>query len=328
MITIERNADITGLTTFGIPATAAALARWNTADDLRAILADGSLPRPFKVIGGGSNLLFTRPFEGTVIVRSGTPEARVCGNLLTADAHAILDDLCDLAASAPLRGMENLSGIPGTLGGALVQNAGAYGAETGRLLHSATLLDLSSGHTLEVDRAWMRFAYRSSRLKSEGDRYVILSATLRLNGADTPADLDYGNLRATMGNEDPTPQAVRRAVLAIRDSKLPSPARVGSAGSFFRNPEVDPALIAGHDDMPRFPLPSGLVKVPAAWLIDRCGLKGRTIGGAQVWPSQPLVIANADGHASAADILALENLIIQTVKERFAIDLTPEVEHI
>lgn len=319
----EFDVEVAPLTTFGIPARAAALVRWRTEDDLLAALADGSLPRPFKAIGGGSNLLFAGNFNGTLLLQECCPEFAADGSV---PAAMTLDEFCRLTAEAGLRGPENLSGIPGTIGGALVQNAGAYGVEIGEFLVSARLMDLSSGNIITVDRDWMEYAYRSSRLKKENGRYIIIDAILKPLAADAPARIDYGNLRAELGETEPTPMAVREAVLRVRDSKLPRPEQTGSAGSFFRNPEVDPAVLT--PEMPRYMLPSGLAKVPAAWLIDRCGFKGRQIGGAKVWDSQPLVIVNADGTATATDVIALENEIIHTVRDRYNITLTPEVEHI
>lgn len=323
---IQYDAEVSDLTTFGVPARTAALVEWQTESDLMAILADRSLPRPLKVIGGGSNLLFTKPFEGTILHRTGRPEVVICGDSLVADANARLDDLCDIAATKGFRGLENLSGIPGTLGGAIVQNAGAYGAEISDVLLHINLLDLQTGEFFGVHPDWMRYAYRNSRLKEEADRYVVLNASLKLSQASEPARLDYGNLRAILGDTDPTPEAVRHAVLEVRDSKLPDPASVGSAGSFFRNPEVDQSLLT--PEMPRYELADGRFKVPAAWLIDHAGLRGAAVGGASTWPGQPLVIVNTDGNASAADILELERLIVNTVRERFNITLTPEVEHL
>lgn len=317
---VEYDVAVAPLTTFGIPARAAALVRWTSDEDLRLAFADASLPRPFKPIGGGSNLLFTGDFGGTLLLQEPA-EPTLSGDVA---ASVTLDSLCRAAAEAGLRGPENLSGIPGSLGGALVQNAGAYGVEIGEFLVSARLFDSVQSTVLTVDREWMRYAYRSSRLKEENGRYILIDARLRFGEGD--ARIDYGNLRAELGDAAPTAMAVREAVLRVRDSKLPRPEAVGSAGSFFRNPEVDPAVLT--PEMPRYPLAGGLVKVPAAWLIDRCGLKGRRVGGAMVWESQPLVIVNADGRATASDVLALESEIIRTVRNRFNITLTPEVEHI
>lgn len=320
---IEKNAEIAPLTTFGIPARAAALVRWADAEDLRLLRDDASLPRPLKAIGGGSNLLFTADFQGTLLLREAPAGQFIPG--LPVSAGMILDDFCLQAAEQGVRGPENLSGIPGTIGGALVQNAGAYGAEIGEFMKAARLFDLHTGEVMTVDRPWMQFAYRHSRLKAEGGRYIILDALF-----DFPEDaaprLDYGNLNRELEGVEPTPMAIRKAVLRVRNSKLPQPSEVGSAGSFFRNPEVSPELLL--PDMPRFILPSGLAKVPAAWLIDRCGFKGRRLGGAMVWPEQPLVICNPEFKATARDVVALENEIISAVKERFNIVLRPEVEHL
>lgn len=323
---IQYDADVSDLTTFGVAARAAALVEWRSESDLRKIIEDEDLPRPLKVIGGGSNLLFTKDFPGTILYRTGTPRVEIDGLELRADANAVLDDLCELVAVMGLRGMENLSGIPGTLGGALVQNAGAYGAETGELLVRASLFDLVSGETIEADRDWMGYSYRHSTLKDTPDRYVILRASLRLQPADSPARIDYGNLRDALDGREPTPMAVRDAVVRTRDVKLPHPGLVGSAGSFFRNPEVGADKLA--DGMPRYDLGGGRYKVPAAWLIDHAGLKGAASGGASTWPQQPLVIVNTDGRATAADILALEKKIIDAVRGRYDINLIPEVEHI
>ncbi len=324
---VEFDAEVGSLTTFGIEARAAALARWRTADDLAAIVADGSLPHPLKAIGGGSNLLFVNPFSGTLLQREGAAEiVREDELTLLADCNVVLDDLCGYAVGAGLRGLENLSGIPGTLGGAIVQNAGAYGVETADALESVELFDLTEGRIVEKSRRELDFGYRTSALKQAGGRYVALRARLRLQPADAAPKLDYGNLRALLEGRTPTPQAVREAVLDVRRSKLPDPAEVGSAGSFFRNPEVSAELLQA--DMPRFELPDGLYKVPAAWLIDRCGLKGASVGGASTWPGQPLVIVNTCGQATAADVVALEKRITDTVAGRYGIILTPEVEHL
>lgn len=321
---IERWAEVAPLTTFGIRARAAALVRWTDAEDLRQVMADASLPRPLKAIGGGSNLLFTSDFEGTLLLREAPVGERFVAGL-PVSAGMVLDDFCRQAAEAGIRGPENLSGIPGTIGGALVQNAGAYGAEIGEFLAAARVFDLSTGEVMTVNRDWMQFAYRHSRLKAESGRYIIIDALFEFP-EDAAPRLDYGNLSRELEGVEPTPVAVREAVLRVRDSKLPRPAEVGSAGSFFRNPEVEPEML--EPEMPRFILPSGLAKVPAAWLIDRCGFKGVKRGGAMVWPLQPLVICNPEFKATADDVVSLENEIICAVKERFNITLRAEVEHI
>ncbi|MDE7335461.1 MAG: UDP-N-acetylmuramate dehydrogenase [Muribaculaceae bacterium] len=319
---VEYDVEAGALATFGVRARAAAVVRWTTADDLRRLPED--LPRPLKVIGGGSNLLFTGDFGGTLLVREGAGRIERESELIwRADGNVELDALCAALAEAGVRGLENLSGIPGTVGGALVQNAGAYGSETCSHLLDLRLLELESGRELTVDRQWLAPDYRTSRLQSEPG-YVVLSATFKAEPATSPANVDYGPLRSLSPHE--SPMTIREAVLATRASKLPDVKQTGSAGSFFRNPEVPAELL--RPEMPRYELANGLFKVPAAWLIDQCGLKGQRRGGAMVWPDQPLVIVNAEGTATAADILELEQLIVNTVHERFNITLTPEVEHI
>lgn len=312
--------DVAGLTTFGVAGRAACLVEWESVADLDVL---GDVPQPVLPIGGGSNLLFTRPFEGTLLRCAAPAAVDIDGLRVTAPASVTLDALCEATSRRGLRGIENLSGIPGTLGGAIVQNAGAYGAEISDCLLEVTLYDLAEKRTLTVSRQWLAPAYRHTALKDTPWRYVVVNATFVLHPGDAPAKIDYGNLRQTLSDAEPTPMAVRLAVLAMRGSKLPDPAVKGSAGSFFRNPEV----ATPPEGAPAYPLPNGLYKVPAAWLIDRCGLKGARCGGAMVWPQQPLVIVN-DGSAKAGDILKLEHLIVQTVHERFGITLTPEVEHV
>lgn len=323
MITVERNADITAYTTFGLPARCAAFVQWDTTDDLRRVMADASLPRLFKAIGGGSNLLFTAPFMGTVLRQRDVTDIPAPGadGLWTVPGAVVLDHLCARACALGIHGFENLSGIPGRVSGAVVQNAGAYGVETGDLVHTVHLLDG------DLSRQAMRFGYRRSALKGSGR--IITAVTFRLPQS-TELKLDYGNLRSLVP-ADGTIADVRRAVLQMRASKLPEPAEVGSAGSFFRNPELEAEqfdrFIAANPDAPHFRLADGRVKVPAAWLIDRAGLKGARKGGAEVWPQQPLVIANV-ADATAQDVLDLEREIITTVMRRFGIALTPEVEHL
>lgn len=327
-VKLEFDADVSKLTTFGVPARAAAVARWRNVNDLQAIIRRTDLPRPLKAIGGGSNLLFTKPFEGTLLVREGEAAIAIDSENLTleVDSHALLDDVCALTADKNFRGFENLSGIPGQIGGALVQNAGAYGAEIGELLEEMTLIDLENGELSTHGREWMEYSYRASKLKAEPNSYVIIKATFRLRPGTDAANLDYGNLRQTLGDTEATPAAVRRAVLATRSSKLPDPSEVGSAGSFFRNPEVTESALT--DDMPRYDLGNGLYKVPAAWLIDHAGLKSASRGCASTWPTQPLVIVNTNGQATAGDVIELEQKIIGAVKERYGITLIPEVEHL
>lgn len=329
MITIKENAEVGRLTTFNVGARASLLVEYGKPSELIQYLEHTDVPRPVMVMGGGSNLLFAADFCGTVIRQRQQPalvfvDEEGYPGCIRAFGNVVLDELCEYAAEQGLRGLENLSGIPGTVGGALVQNAGAYGVEIGSLVESIQLINLQTLEFEKVGPEWMQYSYRSSMLKQKSGQYAIVQARLRLADPSAPAKLDHGGLSRVITNPQASPMEVRQAVLNIRRAKLPDPKDVGSAGSFFRNPEVAADKLL--PDMPRYEVGPGLYKVPAAWLIDQCGLKGRQIGGAKVWPSQPLVIVNAEGRATAADIIALKDLIIAEVKQKFDITLTPEVE--
>lgn len=343
MIRIDRNIDIAPFTTFGISAKAAALAQYDTADELISLLSDDSLPRPFKHIGSGSNLLFVSDFKGTLI-HCGNRAAyfsKPSDGELTVNASAgfVMDKLCLVAASKGYWGLENLSGIPGEVGASAVQNVGAYGVEAGDLIKFVHAIDTVDKTERVFSRHELNFAYRDSFFKhpDNRDRYFITEVSFALSATPAPK-LDYAHLGAIVSDKargkEITPIMVREAVIEMRDTKLPNPAKIGSAGSFFKNPVVDidifNRIVAQNPDasVPHYILPDNKVKIPAAWLIDQAGFKGRQIGGAGVWQNQPLVIANISGNASAADVTALESEIIETIKSRFGIQLHPEVEHI
>lgn len=320
MYKLHRDCDITRLTSFKVQAQCAALVEWTTTDELAEAIRLENLPRPFLFIGGGSNLLFTAPFRGTVFHRLDQPT---------------LDSICEAYCRRGIWGFENLSGIPGSIYGAVVQNAGAYGTEMKDVVDHVQTLDLYTGQsrTLSVDE--MRFSYRDSAFKSPEmtGRWLITDITFRPTA--TGPTMTHKAVRQAIesaGAATITPMAVREMILSLRDSKLPQPDKIGSAGSFFRNPELSATefsdLSRQWPDAPHFTQADGKVKVPAAWLIDRAGLKGATEGGAQVWPGQPLVIVNASGSATAADVLTLEQRIRNEVASRFKINLIPEVQHI
>lgn len=336
--------DLSRRNTFGMKVRCARLLECTEAADLDALDWD-ALPAPVKVIGGGSNLLFTGDFPGTLLhaavrgVRfTDAPDGTV---LLEAGAGEPFDGLCADAARRGLWGLENLSLIPGEAGGAAVQNIGAYGVEVKDVLVRVEAYDRQAAGHVALAAADCGYGYRDSRFKREPDRFVVTGAVFRLRRDRSP-QLGYRGVREALQrggwDGDPaglTPQAVREAVIGIRREKLPDPAETGSAGSFFKNPvlaraDFDALQERERDafgEIPHYDL-GGSVKVPAAWLIDRCGLKGLRRGGAQVCPTQPLVLVNATGDAAPEDVLALEEAIIETVRERFGIRLHPEVEHI
>lgn len=299
----------------------------------------GELPQPLFHMGAGSNLLFTGDWPGTVL-HSGIKFLRPMGLeedevLVEVGAGAVFDSFVEWACSRGLWGAENLSLIPGEVGAAAVQNIGAYGVEAKDIIVRVNCFDREEREMVTFENADCRYGYRSSFFKEEGKgRYIITSVLFRLSRKYSPK-LDYGNIRAALGDRQPgTPDDVRRAVIDIRNAKLPDPAVTGSAGSFFKNPVISKehfekiAAEAGPDvKVPHFDLDEG-VKVPAAWMIERCGLKGAQLGGAAVYDKQPLVIVNLSGNASPEEVVALENKVIAAVKEKFGVELHPEVEHI
>lgn len=248
-------------------------------------------------------------------------------------AGVTFDDFVAQTCGYGLWGAENLSLIPGEVGAAAVQNIGAYGVEVKDIISGVVCFDMLEKKKVKFQVSECGYGYRDSIFKRPENkgRYVVTSVLFRLSRKPVPK-LAYKGIREALGGVEPqTPQQVRDAVICIRQQKLPDPKILGSAGSFFKNPVVSREVfgtISPDGTAPHYDLPDGNVKIPAAWLIDQCGFKGACEGGAAVYEKQPLVIVNQSGDASPEDIIALENRIISGVKERFGIDLHPEVEHI
>ncbi len=330
------NYDLSSHNTFGMKVRCALYIEYDTVEELQN-LPWKELPQPIMHIGAGSNLLFTGDFPGTVLhsavkymkfVDMGLDEV-----LMTVGAGVVFDDFVARCCEVGLWGAENLSLIPGEVGAAAVQNIGAYGVEVKDLISGVVCFDLQERRKVKFTREECRYGYRDSLFKQPENRgrYVVTSVLFRLTRKHSP-NLEYKGVRDALEGKDPrTPQEVRDAIIRIRQQKLPDPEELGSAGSFFKNPVVsreDFARISPDGSAPHYDLPDGTVKVPAAWMIDRCGFKGAVEGGAAVYEKQPLVIVNASGEASPAEVLALENRIINGVRERFGVTLHPEVEHI
>ena len=330
------NYDLSAQNTFRMKVSCACYVEYETVKELEGLNFD-RLPKPLLHIGEGSNLLFTGDFPGTVLhsniefikyVDIGFEDVPVMVGAGVAWDHFVAE-----ACRHGLWGAENLSLIPGEVGAAAVQNIGAYGVEVKDILSGVVAFDLQERKRVKFSRAECRYGYRDSLFKqpdSKG-RYVITSVLFRLSRKPAPR-LDYKGIREALEGRDPqTPQEVRDAVIRIRRQKLPDPEEIGSAGSFFKNPVVSReefGRISPDGSAPHYDLPDGTVKVPAAWMIDRCGLKGTAEGGAAVYEKQPLVIVNQSGAATPQEVLALEQRIINTVRERFGVTLHPEVEHI
>ncbi len=340
------NADISTMNTFGMKARAACLAEYYSVDELDAISRRDDLPQPLKSIGGGSNILLTGDFPGTIL-HSKIRFIETYGDdeIVSARVGAGVpwDEFCEWSAKRDLWGPENLSMIPGDTGAAAVQNIGAYGTEIADITATVECYDLMSHKMMAFKKEDCRYAYRDSFFKSdEGRRYVVTAVTFILKRGYSPV-LEYGDIKdriiktcgafVVYGNSL-TPGLVRRCIMDTRREKLPDTKERGNAGSFFRNPYVTKEKLDSLQrenpsaGIPHYDLPDGSVKIPAAWLIDRCGWKGKHEGGAAVWEMQPLVLVNASGCATAEDVLALEEKIKASVRERFGIELIPEVEHL
>lgn len=329
------NYDLSTQNTFRMKVKAALYIEYDSVEELQSLDLK-ALPQPVFHMGAGSNLLLTKDFPGTILhsnikfikyVDMGLDEV-----LLTVGSGVVFDDLIANVAGNGLWGMENLSLIPGEVGAAAVQNIGAYGVEAKDVISGVVCLDTTDWTKTVFKVGECAYGYRDSRFKHERGRYIITSVLFRVTRKYSPK-LDYGGVRAALEGRDLqalTPMDVREAIIGIRNAKLPDPAQIGSAGSFFKNPVITKEHFEkfATAETPHYDLPDGTVKVPAAWLIDQCGFRGKVLGGAQVYEKQPLVIVNASGSASPEDVLALENQIIASVQQKYDITLHPEVDHI
>lgn len=333
---IIANADLRPFNTFGLAARARRFAELTDAARLPDLCALPFFERE-KVLwlGGGSNIILRGDYPGLVarLANLGIRETRRApGHVwLEAQAGENWHGFVRHTLALGLNGLENLSLIPGTVGASPVQNIGAYGVEAKDLIDTVNCYDLAEHRFVSLTNAECRFAYRDSLFKREGrGRYVITSVVFKLAERFTPRTA-YGDLAAVLAASCPgreiTAADVSDAVCRIRRAKLPDPARLGNAGSFFKNPAVPAAqaaaLAAAHPAMPRYPQSDGTIKLAAGWLIEQCGLKGRSIGGAAVHDKQALVLVNT-GRATAADVAALAALVQNTVAERFGVELESE----
>ena len=318
--------------TFRMDVRAKIYAEYRSVDELRELLQQYRGERLLHV-GVGSNLLFTGDFNG-VVLHSAMRRARATREddnhvFIEAENGLVLDDLIAQLCDMGLSGMENLSYIPGEVGASAVQNVGAYGVEAKDVITEVRALAIADGSERTFTNAECRYGYRDSIFKNDlRGQYIITGVTYRLDKQFVPK-LDYGNLRGEVGT-NPTPMDVREAVIRIRKQKLPEVSEVGSAGSFFKNPIVPreqyEAIAAQYERVPHYDQDGG-VKIPAAWLIEQCGWKGKTLGGAQCYAKQPLVLVNT-GNATPQDVITLAQNICDSVHDKFGITISPEVNYI
>lgn len=336
----ELDKDLSPLTTFGLPAKASLFAEYSSEKELlRISRTDEFINNEVLHIGGGSNLFFVNDFNGLVLHSAIKGITRYDKNQNTvfviAGAGVKWTDFVEWCVDSGLAGAENLAGIPGEVGAAPVQNVGAYGVEAKDIIHHVRCFDTLTRKTVVFKNEDCGFGYRDSRFKHEWKgRYIVTQVSFLLSPTTEASNLDYGPLKSLSERlgHTPTIREVADEVVAIRNSKLPDPAITGSAGSFFKNPVVsryfyEEEMLASNPDIPCYPIDDHHVKVPAGWLIEHSGLKGLRIGGAEVYPKQCLVIANAGG-ASPNDVTTLADRVIETVRRKMGVTLHPEVNYI
>ncbi|MDN4052367.1 UDP-N-acetylmuramate dehydrogenase [Massilia sp. YIM B02763] len=333
---LSSDVQLQSFNTFGIAARARRYLRVTDPAQLAAIAADPALAAlPRLVLGGGSNLLITSDTVERLVLHMGLMGKEIVGEtadaiLVRARAGEHWHGFVEWTIAQGLGGLENMALIPGTVGASPIQNIGAYGAEVKDRFHALTVFDFATGATRTMDAAACRFGYRDSVFKhEEGRDLVVLDVTFALPRAWGP-NLRYAELANAVqeaGIAAPTPRQVADAVIAVRRRKLPDPAVIGNAGSFFKNPVVGPEhcarLLAEWPDLVHHVQADGSEKLAAGWLIDRCGWKGKSLGRAGVYPKQALVLVN-NGGADGAEVLALARAIQHDVRERFGVLLEPE----
>ena len=318
--------------TFGIDVCASRFLEYASVAELEEYIAQGAVTTPFLHIGGGSNLLFTKDYDGLIL------HSRIGGIEVTAEdsqavslrvgAGVVWDDFVACCVEHGWYGAENLSLIPGEVGASAVQNIGAYGVEVKDLITAVETVNIQ-GYERVYSVEECEYAYRNSIFKRPENKSVFVTYVRFRLSKEERYTLDYGTIRQELAKYPaPTLPIVRKVIIEIRESKLPDPKVTGNAGSFFMNPIVaKEKLEALQRDYPRIPyyeLPDGRVKIPAGWMIDQCGWKGKSLGPAAVHDKQALVLVNRGG-AKGSDIIALSDAVRASVRDKFGIDIHPEV---
>ena len=328
----QKNYSLLRHNTFGIDAKCKRFIEYSSVEEAQQVarmITDAD--QPLLILGGGSNLLLTGDYNGTVL-HSGirfleqTDECHVrCGS------GFIWDDVVDYCVANNLYGAENLSIIPGEVGASAVQNIGAYGAEAKDLIECVEAVEIATGQICRFTNTECAYSYRQSKFKHAWkNRFLITAVTYKLSKTYNPK-LDYGNIRvalAAKGIDNPTAMQLRETIIDIRNAKLPDPKVLGNAGSFFMNPVVSThkynQLAQQYVGMPHYTIDSEYEKIPAGWLIEQCGWKGKALGKAAVHNKQALVLVNCGG-ATGSEVVQLYKTIQHDVKQKFDIEIKPEV---
>jgi len=333
---IEHDFSLLQYNTFGMKAVALRFVEYSSIAELQQFLRSCSPDERVLQIGGGSNLLFTNPlFEGTILHSAiqgiemvEEDEDTIC---LKVGAAVVWDEFVATVVAQGWGGAENLSLIPGEVGASAIQNIGAYGVEAKDLIRNVYTINRNDYSERVFENRECSYGYRSSIFKTSlKDQYIVTHVSYELKKHPV-LNLSYGNISAAFeSGEEITLQKVRDHIIDIRQQKLPDPKVLGNAGSYFMNPVVSmdlyEALKRDYPDLPSYPAGEGM-KIPAAWLIQQTGWKGKSLGHAAVYEKQPLVLVNT-GDAEAMDIIRLADAIICAVEEKFAIRLKPEVIYV
>ena len=320
--------------TFGLDVEAAVFLEYDSVEKLEELIAAGRITSPYLHIGGGSNLLFTGDYEGVIL------HSRIGGIEVTTEdketvrvrvgAGVVWDDFVAYCVEHGWYGTENLSLIPGEVGASAVQNIGAYGVEVKDLISSVETVNIQGvKRVFQVDECG--YSYRNSIFKRPEMKQVFVTYVCFRLSKKEHYTLDYGTIRQELDDCPVDLKTLRRVIIRIRESKLPDPKVLGNAGSFFMNPVVPrgvfEALQKQYPQMPFYELDADRIKIPTGWMIDRCGWKGKSLGPAAVHDKQALVLVNRGG-ATGADIVALSDAVRASVREKFGIDIHPEVNFI
>ncbi len=328
------NKSLRTFNTFGIEADAEKIIEINAVPQLRAVLKE--LKKPFYILGGGSNILLLNDLKG-VVLKMSIPEIKIERKFkhavyLSAGGGVNWHQLVLFSVENDLGGLENLSLIPGTVGASPMQNIGAYGVEIKDVFHKLEAVEIATGKVKVFRKKALAFGYRNSVFKNKlKGKYIITKVWFKLSKPPHRLRLSYGaikNVLAAADIDQPTIQDISNAVIKIRSEKLPDPKEIGNAGSFFKNPVIDAKsfteLQTKYSDIPHYPQLDGTEKLPAAWLIERCGWKGKRIGETGTHVRQALVLVNY-GKAKGAEIHALALKIQESVRQKFKISLEMEV---
>lgn len=329
------NHSLQQLNTFGIDVNAKLFTNISSEADLTEIFSNPIVKEnKLLVLGGGSNMLFTKDYDGLVLkISIKGVDVREDGDdvLVTAGAGEVWDSLVKYCVAKGYAGIENLTLIPGTVGASPIQNIGAYGVEIKDVFESCTAFEIATGQIKTFSKADCEFSYRESVFKGKlKGQFIVTSVTYRLSRTGN-LQTHYGAINSELERRnisEPTMADVSEVVAAIRVSKLPDPSTIGNAGSFFKNPIIDRAvfdeLLSKFPDMPHYPAPDGRVKLAAGWLIETCGFKGLVDGNTGTWKNQALVLVNHGG-ATGQEVYRFSEKIINTVQQKFGVLLEREV---